>query len=128
MLLETLDNELTVGSDGYVEFTAYTGGEFILVSKKADSKTVITLEDQISVKETISIKAGKTRKNAMGLVLPAELEGSAVVYSSSSRKIAKINRKTGAVKAVKKGNGTLTVDITLPDGTVKTLETKIEVK
>ena len=126
-LLETIDTEIKVDADGYAEFTAYADGEYVLVSKKASSKTVVTLGDQISVKEKVSVKAGKTKKKAMGLVLPPELKGTKVTYSSSDKKIVKISKK-GTVTAVKKGKAKITVKVTLPDGTVKKYVTTVTVK
>ena len=114
--------------NGYVTFTAYEEGEFVLLSKAADKKTVITLEDQIKVNSTVKVKAGKTKKNAMGLVLPAEYQDAKVEYASDNKKIAKINKNSGKVTAVKKGKAKLTAKVTLPDGTVKEFETTITVK
>ena len=127
-LLETDETKLTVDEDGYVTFTAYEEGEFVLLTKAASKKTVITLAEQITVNKSVKVKAGKTKKNAMGLDLPAELQGAKVEYSSSDKKIVKISKKTGKITAVKKGKAKITVKVTMPDGTVKKYTTTVTVK
>ena len=127
-LLETADTKITVDEDGYATFTAYEEGEFVLLSKAASKKTVITLAEQITVKKSVKVKAGKTKKNAAGLVLPAELKDAKVTYSSSNKKIVKIDKKTGKITAVKKGKAKITVKVTMPDGTVKKFTTSVTIK
>ncbi len=127
-LLETDVTKITVDEDGYATFTAYEEGEFVLLSKAASKKTVITLAEQITVNKSVKVKAGKTKKNAMGLELPAELKGAKVEYSSSDKKVVKISKKSGKITAVKKGKATITVKVTMPDGTVKKYKTKVTVK
>jgi len=95
---------------------------------------------KIAVGNEISIKKGKTTNVnytiPSGLIIVDKLtpayENSNIYakasFTSSNKKIAKVNKKSGKITAVKKGKTTIKAKFEMPDGTKKTYKIKVTVK
>ncbi len=139
--LETVAYGFThkVDSEGNVSFPILEGGNYVVLTKKADSSLVTPLREQIKVSETKLIKAGKS--STLKLTLPTSLEltrkltdktsteatGAVVAsYKVSDPSVATID-KNGKIVAKKAGKITITTTVKLYNGTVKTFKTILKV-
>ncbi len=130
----------TVDEEGNVSFPVMEGGNYIVLTKKAASKLVTPLRNQIKVTAPKSIKAGENA--SIKLELPSTLElvnslgsettfdgvGATVVsYKVSEPSVATVD-KDGKIIAKKKGKVTITITVKLYNNTYKTYKTKITIK
>ena len=130
----------TVDKNGKVSFTALDGGNYVVLTKKADSKLVTPLRDQIKVSASkTTVKAGNTA--AIKINLPTSLElkktltsktsnkavGTTVAtYKVSDSKVATID-SNGKITAKKSGKVTVTTTVKLYNKTTKTFKTTINI-
>ncbi len=130
-----------INKEGYVTMGVLEGGDYVVLTKKADSKNITAMKDQIVVKankttiklsETMSIQVilptclqktskitSKTKSNAIGAVT--------VTYKVSNSKIATVDSQ-GKVTAKGKGTVTITTIVKMQNGTSKTVSSKITIK
>jgi hypothetical protein len=64
---------------------------------------------------------------AYDINLGNKVSGSTYLWSSSDESIVEVNPKNGLIKAKKEGRAIITCEITLPDGTVQTLQSIVNV-
>ncbi|HKL79436.1 MAG TPA: hypothetical protein VJ888_03250 [Mobilitalea sp.] len=146
--LETLpySSNYEVDKDGFITVNIVHCSDYIALTEKADSKSITSLRNQISVIPLARIlytDGTKGQSVVMKVKLPATLEqvdslseketlsvaigGITISYTSSNSKIATVN-KAGEVKAVGVGSAVVTTTIRLYSGKTKTVKTKIIVK
>lgn len=122
--LETLpySSKYKVDKEGYVTINLLHGGEFVVLSKAADNKTITSLVKQLKLspnKTTLYVKdtkGNKAKTKQLKITLPLSLEivenikaktsqdaigGVSVTYRSGNSKIAKVS-KSGKITAVKR--------------------------
>lgn len=130
-----------VDSDGIVTFPVLDGGKYVVLTAKADSKQITSLQSQITVKpKNKTVKKGKSTSVAVDL--PACLQvvtnltdkttsesvgAVTITYKTSNKEVATVN-KNGTITAKKKGTVTVTATITLYNGKKNTVKMKITVK
>ena len=131
-----------VDSNSKVTLPVLESGEYVVLAKKADSKKVVSLKNQISVKAKSSTIA-KGKSTAVIVELPTCLRVTpdlsektvatgigavSISYKTSDKTIATVN-KTGKITAKKKsGKVIITATIKLYNGTTKTVKLKINIK
>lgn len=130
-----------VDSNGTVTFPVLDGGKYVILTAKANSKQITSLQSQITVKPVNKIvKKGKTTKIVVDL--PACLQvvtkltdkttsegvgAVTITYKISNKEVATVN-KNGTITAKKKGTTTVTATITLYNGKKNTVKMKITVQ
>lgn len=130
-----------VDIDGMVTIPVLDGGKYVILTAKADSKQITSLQSQITVKpKNKTVKKGKTTKVVVDL--PACLQvvtkltdkttskdvgAVTITYKTSNKEVATVN-KNGTITAKKKGTTTVTATITLYNGKKNTVKMKITVK
>lgn len=145
--LDTLpySSKYAVDSEGYITVNIVHCSDYVAMTKKADTKLINYLKQQISVaplKETLYISGNKKSSTIMVITLPSTLElvkylkdqtsGSAigavkVKYYSNNNKVVTID-KEGKITAVGGGKATITTKLTLYSGKVVYFKTTITVK
>lgn len=114
----TSSNESVATVDASGVVTAHSTGTATITAKtfnkkKATCKVTVYAEPMpaaIKLPSKLTIGAKETRAALDVQLTPAEGESqcsTAVVWSSSNKKIVKVNAKTGAIKGVKKGTATI---------------------
>ena len=118
----------------------YSGNDYVVTNKGLSGKNVVTLLGQSKVKfNKASVKKGGNIK--INTTLPEELkaetslknkvpyakQAAVVTYKSSNTKVAEVS-KNGTVNATGKGKATITVNIKLADGKVKTVKKEVTVE
>lgn len=130
-----------VDSDNVLTFPVLDGGKYVILTEKADSKKITSLQSQITVKaKSKTVKKGKSTSVVVNL--PACLQtvtklsdkttsggvgAVTITYKSSNKGVATVN-KSGKITAKKKGKTTVTATISLYNGKKKTVKMKITVK
>lgn len=128
-------------SDGMVTFPVLDGGKYVILTAKADSKQITSLQSQMTVKpKNKTIKKGKS--TSVVVDLPAYLQvvtkltdkttsegvgAVTITYKTSNKEVITVN-KNGTITAKKKGTATVTATITLYNGKKNTVRMKITVK
>ena len=143
--LETVPiHKYQVDEDGCIEFYPKYGDTYVVLPVSANKKVTTSFVSQIAVikKETVEKGISKTititvpevikivpafNKEALKKVSSSEMAAT-VVFESSNKKIAIVNKKTGKVTGVSAGNAEITATVTLKDGTIKRFTIKITVK
>lgn len=130
-----------VDSDGIVTFPVLDGGKYVILTTKADSKQITSLQSQIAVKvKNKTVNKGKSTTVAVDLPSCLQVvskltdkttsEGVGAVtisYKTSNKNVATVN-KSGKITAKKKGTTTITAVISLYSGKQKIVKMKITVK
>ena len=131
-----------VDEDGYVTLNVIQGGRYIVTSKAAPSSEKVSVAAQVKVAKKASVKAGS--KKTISVKLPATVVkvtdmskfnkdknhatyGATITYSVSDKSIATIS-KSGKLTAKKAGKVTVSVKVTLSNGSTKTYKTSVTVK
>ena len=130
-----------VDSDGMVSFPVLDGGKYVILTAKAGSKQITSLQSQITVKpKNKTVKKGKS--TSVVVDLPACLQvvtkltdkttsegvgAVTITYKTSNKEVVTVN-KNGTITAKKKGTATVTATITLYNGKKNTVKMKITVK
>ena len=130
-----------VDSNGMVTFPVLDGGKYVILTAKADSKQITSLQSQITVKpKNKTVQKGKS--TSVVVDLPACLQvvtkltdkttsdgvgAVTITYKTSNKEVATVN-KNGTITAKKKGTATVTATITLYNGKKNTVKMKITVK
>ncbi len=129
-----------IDSEGYITLNLLENANYVILPEKADSDIILSLRDQISVNENMTIKSGD--KDNVTVSLPESLKlgdrikkesspdviGSVTIkYVSSDESVIKINEKSGEIVAVSSGKAIINIEVTLYSGKVKVLATEIEV-
>lgn len=125
--------------EGYITLSLLESADYIILPKKADSKLIKSLRDQINVNEKMIIKSGDKEKIVINLPESLELDDTievdnlpdsigtvSVKYKSSDESIVKINEKTGEITALNPGKAAINIEVTLYSGKVKNLVIEIE--
>ncbi|WP_455715454.1 S8 family serine peptidase [Anaerosporobacter sp.] len=131
----------SVNSDNTITFPVLDGGKYVVLTAKANSKKITSLQSQITVKaKSKTVKKGKS--TTVVVDLPACLQvvtklsdkttsggvGAVTIsYKTSNKGVATVN-KSGKITAKKKGTTTITAKISLYNGKTKTVKMKITVK
>nr|WP_274380784.1 CehA/McbA family metallohydrolase [Anaerosporobacter faecicola] len=113
-----------VDKDGYTTVTIKHCSSYVLLPAKANTKVVATLFEQIKAVSKKTIKVKKTAD--LALTLPVDAEDAKVVYVSSNKSVATVN-KAGKVTAKKAGKTTITAKVTI-NGVTKSYKTTVTVK
>lgn len=130
-----------VDEDGNVSLPVLDGGKYVVLTKKADSKQITSLKNQITVKaKSKTVKKGKTTNvvidlpnslQAVGKLTDKTTSGGVgavtITYKTSKKNVVTVDKK-GKITAKKKGTATVTATIKLYNGTQKTVKMKITVK
>lgn len=133
-----------VSKDGWVTLHIAQGGTYVLLSKKASSKVVTSLIDNVKVSlSSTTLKAGKTAsvsvKTPVSIVkvskftetnllkLQSAQVATTISYASSNSKVAKIS-SSGKITAVKKGTCKIKITVRLSDGQKKVITKTVKVK
>ena len=146
MLEEVINPSATVDDEGNVSFVIAEGGDYLLLTSKPSSDKVITQLDKVSVEESTTIGLS-SKSESVELELPATMEivksfskkslkkmsdknliPVVVKYKSGNKKVVKVKSKSGTITPVKEGKATITITVTLMDGTKKTVKTTVNVK
>lgn len=128
-----------VDSDGMVTFPVLDGGKYVILTAKADSKQITSLQSQITVKpKNKTVQKGKSTSVVVDLPVCLQVvtkltdkttsDGVGAVtitYKISNKEVATVN-KNGTITAKKKGTATAT--IILYNGKKNTVKMKITVK
>ena len=128
-----------VDEKGNVSFLILEGGNYVVLTKKAEKSLVTSLTNQIKISKTKSIKVGIS--SSLKVTLPTSLEltkklkdktkmegvGAVVAsYKVSNPSIATVN-KNGKIVAKKAGKTTITTTVKLYNGMVKKYKTVLKV-
>ena len=139
-LEEIANSARTVLKNGMTGIEGYSGNDYVVTNKGLSGKNVVTLLGQSKVKfNKASVKKGGKIK--INTTLPEELkaetslknkvpyakQAAVVTYKSSNTKVAEVS-KNGTVNATGKGKATITVNIKLADGKVKTVKKEVTVE
>ena len=125
----TMVNSLlyTVTEDGSVTFNTKQNANFVLVNKTTAAALNKAIKKTLTVaKPSSSVKAGKKIKMALNPNLNMENVKS-VKYSTTQSSVAKVS-SNGTITAKKAGTVSIKATITLKNGYIKTVTTKITVK
>lgn len=133
-----------VDKDGYITINILQCSDYVVYTKKADSKLFISLRKQIKVTPTktiLSISNGKN-KEKISVKLPVTLEwvssldkptsqsaigGVTVKFTSSNKKIATVD-SLGNIKAKAPGEVVITVTITLYSNKTKIVKIPVKIE
>ena len=125
----TMVNSLlyTVTEDGSVTFNTKQNANFVLVNKASAAALNKAIKKTLTAaKPSSSVKAGKKIKMALNPNLNMENVKS-VKYSTTQSSVAKVS-SNGTITAKKAGTVSIKATITLKNGYIKTVTTKITVK
>ena len=125
----TMVNSLlyTVAEDGSVTFNTKQNANFVLVNKASAAALNKAIKKTLTAaKPSSSVKAGKKIKMALNPNLNMENVKS-VKYSTTQSSVAKVS-SNGTITAKKAGIVSIKAMITLKNGYIKTVTTKITVK
>lgn len=105
--------------------------EFTTPSKKILS--MIECPDDIQVKKGSKTELYWTYPSGLNVITTALKPSynntyAKVTFTSTNKNVAKVNKKTGEVTAVKKGNAVIKAKFVMVDGTTKTFKVKVTVK
>ena len=118
----------TVSKDGTVKVALPAGCIYKLVTpEKAASIEKSILKTVSAKKSSTALKTGKTTTMQMSSKLNMK-NVSKITYTSSKPSVAIVNKKTGKIRAKKKGTTTIKVKVILKSGATKTVTMKITVK
>ncbi len=117
---------VTVSKNGNVSVKAEKGEYQLIDEEEAKALKNEILKTVTPKKSNVSIKKGK--KTTIQLNSKLDMDNVAkITYTSSNKSAAKVD-KNGKVTAKKKGTVTITIAVTLNDGTVKKVKVKMKVK
>lgn len=143
--LETMPiDKYLVDENGCIEINPKYGDTYVVLPIPANKKIKTSLVNQITVikKEAVEKGTSKTitiqvpevihiipsfNNESLKKVAPSEMAAT-VIFKSSNKKIATVDKKTGKVTGVSAGKAEITATVTLKDGTIKRFTTKITVK
>ena len=120
---KTITHKLTAGTYTILinDFGASQGAEHVLNIKA----NLIPLPSKITLNKTKhTLKKGKSFTLKVKKWTPASAEPKTVTWKSSNPKVVKVDKKTGKIKALKKGKAT----ITAKTSNGKTAKCKVTVK
>uniref|UniRef100_UPI00286F988C InlB B-repeat-containing protein n=1 Tax=Anaerosporobacter sp. TaxID=1872529 RepID=UPI00286F988C len=130
-----------VDADGYLSLPIIKGGDYVVLAKKANTKVITSLVNQVQITKSVTLKKDKT--STIKPVLPDWLEkvsklnistkytcvgAVTITYKSSNSSVASVGASSGKITAKKKGTATITATVTLYSGKVKTYKTTVTVK
>jgi endo-1,4-beta-xylanase len=139
--LETIAFGFThnVDKEGKVSFTVFEGGNYIILTKKADNKLITPLRHQIKVSAVESIKVGMSTAIKIDLPLSLELTNTlksktsseaagAIIasYQVSDSSIAAVDMD-GKITAKKEGKITITTTVKLYNNTTMSFKTVLNI-
>ncbi|WP_312492997.1 Ig-like domain-containing protein [Anaerosporobacter sp.] len=132
---------LVIDAEGYLSLPIIKGGDYVVLAKKADTKVITSLLNQVRITKSMTLKKGKT--STIIPVLPDWLEkvntmtsptkfscvgAVTITYTSNNTSVVSIGKTSGKITAKKKGNAIITATVTLYSGKVKTYKTTVTVK
>jgi mannan endo-1,4-beta-mannosidase len=120
------DKSYTVSDKGTVSITMTNNRTYALVTeKKAKSINKVIKATVKPAKSTITVKAGKTAVIKLSTKLNTANVKS-ITYTSSKKSVATVG-KNGKVTAKKAGTTTIKIEVTLKNGSSKTVKTVVKV-
>lgn len=117
----------TVAKDGSVSLTFKGEGTYVVKTQaevKAEAKQIAKTVKP--AKTTVNVAAKKTTVFKWNKKLNME-NVAKITYKSSKKSVVSVN-KNGKITGKKKGTGKVTAEVTLKDGTKKTVRMKVKVK
>lgn len=143
-LESTAKVKYTVDENGILSTNLKYGDTYVILENAADASVKVTLKQQITLSNTkVNLTKGKSKTISVNLPEVVakvsdfttsltskygdETVAAKITYQSSNRKVATVN-KSGKVVAKKKGNATITVTVTLENGTKYSYTSKVVVK
>jgi len=120
----TNPQQIIIPGPQIVQITARYEGEEIILSGEIVG---IELEDSATMPTLTVTKVILNNLTVYDINLDNKVSGSTYLWSSSDTDIVEVNPKNGLIKAKKEGRAIITCEITLPDGTVQTLQSIVNV-
>lgn len=116
----------TVSKNGNVSVKAEEGEYQLLNAKEAKALQKEILKTVVPKKSTVSIEQGE--KTTVKLSSKLDMDNVAKIsYTSSNKSVVKVDQN-GKIIAQKSGNATITITVTLNNGTVKKVKVKVRAK
>lgn len=133
-------NVYKTDKEGYVYLAVRTGETYLLLKQTPMQSSVISFFSQITVKGSYTLKKGKSGSavptfpvvlrpvtSFHGSIDDPAVKEVKVTYRSSKPKVVSVNSE-GVLKAKKKGKSTITITVSLKDGSSKKYQQKVTVK